>query len=119
MILWSIIGLTMVAFVVGGCIETKKNLEYFGYGLWLARAARMAVLFLLILCVFFISRDLLTALRRRECCGNCCTSLLNSHLLFHKICGMLIALFSVLHTIGHLFGAVARISTETDFDRLN
>ncbi len=98
---------------------SSENLKYYGSGLWLARASAFSVLILTVLCILFISRDLLTSLRCRGCCGSHCPVILNEHLMFHKFCGFLIMIFSLLHTIGHLYGTYPAMANESNLDELN
>ena len=110
---------TLGFFLLGGLLVTKKNLDYFGSGLWLARASAFAILILVMFCIFFISRDMLTALRCRGCCGSHCSIILNEHVEYHKFCGILIAFFSVLHTIGHLYGTYPAMANASNLAEMN
>ena len=107
--------ITLAFFILGGVLLSEKNLKYFGSGFWLARASSFAILFL----IFAVSRDLLTALRCRGCCGARCSVILNEHLMFLKFCGFLILVFSVLHTIGHLYGTYPAMANAKDLNELN
>ena len=112
----AIIGLvTLAFFILGGVLLSERNLKYFGSGFWLARASSFAILFL----IFAVSRDLLTALRCRGCCGARCSVILNEHLMFLKFCGFLILVFSVLHTIGHLYVTYPAMANAKDLNELN
>ena len=111
--------ITLAFFLLGGFLVSDDYMKYFGSGLWLARASAFAILILTLMCILAISRDLLTALRCRGCCGAHCSCILNEHLMYHKFCGFLIMVFSVLHTVGHLYGTLPAMANETDLDVLN
>ena len=95
---------------------SEANLKYYGCGLWLARASAFAILILTVMCIFAISRDILTALRCRGCCAAHCEVVLNEHLMYHKFCGFVIVVFSVLHTVGHLYGTYPAMANADDLD---
>ncbi len=99
-------------FLLGGFLESERDVKYFGVGFFIARGARFAGMVMLFFCVTAISRDLLTILRCRECLGTRCTVILNEHIFHHKLFGILLFVFSLIHTVGHLFGSVATIASE-------
>ena len=70
----------------------------------------MSISVITLLCCMFITRDLVTCLRN-GCCGRYCTVILDEHILFHKFCGFLAMVYSIIHVIGHLFGTAWAIST--------
>ena len=70
------------------------------------------------LCIVCISRDLNTCLRK-ACCGRKCEALLDEHIMFHKVSGYIAIAYSLLHTVGHLFGSIKAISGADSIEEIN
>jgi len=86
--------------------------DEFGSGLIIAKGAAASIIILTVIVMLTICRDMLTWLRSTKC-ANCFTTLLDEHITVHKVCGILIFFYSVLHTIGHLYGTFYVLSTNT------
>ncbi|CAI2386301.1 unnamed protein product [Moneuplotes crassus] len=84
-----------------------------GNQLMVAKGCALAIIFLCVAVLLFVSYDFLTAIR--GCCGGKCLSLLDSHLLFHKVCGFLLFIYSTIHTICHCAWSVPALSKDDNF----
>jgi hypothetical protein len=99
----SLIGFTLLALYTHykGINNPVNSVTYFGPGIIVAKGCALAIYFLIIMIMFFVSYDVLTWMRTR-CCGLRLLTLIDFSIVFHKFCGWLILFYSVLHTVMHL-----------------
>jgi len=76
----------------------------------------LAIVGLLTLMLLLVSYDVVTCLRTWCCKSNCL--LIDKKILFHQICGFMILIYSLAHTIGHLTGSMITAS-HADLDDVN
>lgn len=87
--------------------------ELLGTQIIIARGCALAIIILSMMLLFFVSYDFLTMIRGT--CGAGCLSLLDFHIVFHKLCGVLLFLYSTSHTICHLYGTIPAMSNPDNF----
>ncbi|CAI2386629.1 unnamed protein product [Moneuplotes crassus] len=106
--------LCFVAFALYTHLKTNPVVfAMLGNQLMVAKGCALAIIFLCVAVLLFVSYDFLTAIR--GCCGGKCLSLLDSHLLFHKVCGFLLFIYSTIHTICHCAWSVSALSKDDNF----
>ncbi len=104
-------------FLLGGFITARAQILYFGSGLFIAKGGAYALLLMTLLMIFFIHRGLLTLLRCRECCGRHASFILNEHVVYHQVCGALVLFYSIVHTVGHLYGTFPKLAENANLNQ--
>lgn len=95
--------------------------DVIGYSMLMAGGSAASIVMLLCLSVFFIYHDLLTFLRKHFIRRNRCSLVFNKKLRFHKFCGYLLILYSIVHILSHLCGTYIRLTqiSSEEFDSIS
>lgn len=115
--------LTLIAFslVLFGIFSTvtlfTDAYDLFGPGLLFGKGAALVILIFTMLAMFFVSYDLTTWLRGKL--KGKWSTLFDFQILFHRFCGYVILIYSVIHTIGHLTGSYYKLNKEKDMEKIN
>lgn len=108
--------LTIIAFIFFALVAYFNPMYgVFGVGILFSRGAALAIVLLTILVLLFVSYDTMTWIRGIVCCRRF-HSLFDHLVLYHRFCGYMILLYSVIHSIGHLTGTALHVhlnDTET------
>ena len=105
-------------FYLSSLLIPDDLIMFAGFGVLISRAGVFVILLFTTLSIVCISRELNTCLRR-GCCGRRCEALLDEHVMYHKVCGYIAIVYSLLHTLGHLFGSVRAMSQADSVEEIN
>jgi NADPH oxidase 2 len=89
----------------------------FGVTLMFSRGSALAILVFTVMAMFFVSYDVTTWVRKKL--KGRCSTIFDFQILFHRFCGYVIMIYSVIHTIGHLSGTIRKIDQEEDLEKVN
>ena len=108
---------TFLAFLILAIIAASYSYyKLIGFGIVVSRGSASAIHSLNVVSCLMVSYSFIT--KCWSVCKKRCSTLLDFKILFHRICGYLILLFSYIHTIGHLAGSFAAIS-KADLEETN
>jgi NADPH oxidase 2 len=82
-----------------------------------SRGSALAILVFTVMAMFFVSYDVTTWVRKKL--KGRCSTIFDFQILFHRFCGYVILIYSVIHTIGHLSGTIRKIDQEEDLEKVN
>ena len=110
MIMLYIAIMSICAFVLFGLVAYfNPMIDVLGISLFFSRGAALAIILLTMLVLIFVSYDFMTWLRKCSCCRKKMQDLFDHMVLYHRFCGYLILLYSVIHSIGHCTGTAPSI----------
>ncbi|CAI2375561.1 unnamed protein product [Moneuplotes crassus] len=103
--------------MMGTIIYFTDYYELIGWWIICSKGSSVAILFILGICMFFISHDLMTCARRR--CKNLISGWLDHYFMIHKFCGFLLTVYSIVHSFCHLAGSLRILSGKDNVDEIN
>ena len=123
---WLCYGIIVLVSIIGFGLESwfvasSRAVIALGDGILVAKGCSLAIYFLIVMLMFFVSYDLITWMRTKVF-GLRLVTLFDFGIAFHKFCGYLLLFYSVVHTFTHLyytFPDIAAATTEKELEAVN